>query len=224
MSPEQASGTGKVDHRTDIYALGCVLYEMLAGEAPYTGPTAQAVIAKSFSDPIPSIRRVRHAVSEDVDAAIEKALDKTPADRFDSTERFIEALTGERPVRTAARRAGDARWKRWAAAGVAAALVTAIGLGLTLGGRGSVATAELIGPNSIVVLPFMNISSDPAQEVMATGIAAELANMLTQIPELTVIARRTAFSYKGRVRPAVSLRERSMSSTHGPLDVSHHPL
>ena len=198
MSPEQAAGTGKVDHRTDIYALGCVLYEMLAGEAPYTGPSAQAIIAKGFSAPIPSVRRVRNAVSEDIDAAIEKALDKTPADRFESTEQFMDALTGERPVRTAASRSGDARWKRWAAAGVAAALVTAIALGLTLGRSGGVATADPIDPNSIVVLPFRNMSLDPEQEFMADGVAEGVLSLLTQIPELTVISWRTAFSFKGR--------------------------
>ena len=192
MSPEQATGTKNVDHRTDIYALACVAYEMLAGEPPYTGPTVQAIIAKRFSDPVPSIRRVRTAVSEEIDAAIEKALDKTPADRFQSTEQFIDALTGERPVRTTARRSGDARWKRWAAAGVAAALVTAIGVGLALGRSGG------IDPNSIVVLPFRNGSSDPEQEFMSDGIAEELLNLLAQIPELKVISRTTAFSFKGR--------------------------
>ena len=55
IEPEQATGVKNVDHRTDIYALACVAYEMLAGEAPYTGPTAQAIIAKRFSDPVPSI-------------------------------------------------------------------------------------------------------------------------------------------------------------------------
>ncbi len=57
--PEQATGVKNVDHRTDIYALACVAYEMLAGEAPYTGPTAQAIIVKRFSDPVASIRQLR---------------------------------------------------------------------------------------------------------------------------------------------------------------------
>ncbi len=59
IEPEQATGVKNVDHRTDIYALACVAYETLAGEAPYTGPTAQAIIAKRFSDPVPSIRQLR---------------------------------------------------------------------------------------------------------------------------------------------------------------------
>jgi serine/threonine-protein kinase len=74
MSPEQASGDKGIDERTDVYSLGAVLYEMLAGEAPYTGPTAQAMIAKRFTDPVPSVRRVRPSVPETIDQAIQRAL------------------------------------------------------------------------------------------------------------------------------------------------------
>jgi len=63
MSPEQASGERQVDGRSDVYSLACVLYEMLAGEPPYTGPSAQAIVAKRFSDPVPKVRRVRTAPS-----------------------------------------------------------------------------------------------------------------------------------------------------------------
>src|SRR2546426_874728 len=59
MSPEQASGGGPIDGRSDVYSLACVLYEMLAGEPPYTGASAQVVIAKRFTDPVPSVRRLR---------------------------------------------------------------------------------------------------------------------------------------------------------------------
>ena len=93
MSPEQASGDPHVDGRADIYALGCVLYEMLAGEPPYTGPTAQAIVAKRMVERIPQIRIVRETVPEELERAITRALAKTPADRFGTAVEFAEALS-----------------------------------------------------------------------------------------------------------------------------------
>src|SRR5919109_4256676 len=93
MSPEQATGDRSVDARSDVYALGCVLYEMLAGEPPYTGPTAQAIVAKSLAEPVPSIRKRRPTVSEEVERTIDRALAKLPADRFTTAAAFEEALS-----------------------------------------------------------------------------------------------------------------------------------
>ena len=94
MSPEQASGDAAVDGRSDIYALACVLYEMLAGEPPFDGPTAQAILARHRTDPPPSLRVVRPTVPPHVEAAIETALAKVPADRFATVDRFVAALDG----------------------------------------------------------------------------------------------------------------------------------
>ena len=84
MSPEQASADRSVDRRTDVYALGCVLYEMLAGSPPFSGRTVQWVIARHRQDPVPSIRQVRDTVPAHVEAAVVRALAKVPADRFAS--------------------------------------------------------------------------------------------------------------------------------------------
>ena len=96
MSPEQASGEVNLDARSDVYSLACVLFEMLTGAPPFTGPNAQAVIAKRFTDTAPSIRRFRPAIPEAVEAAIRKALARNPADRFPSCGAFADALA--RPV------------------------------------------------------------------------------------------------------------------------------
>ncbi len=100
MSPEQSLGERALDARSDVYSLACVLYEILAGEPPYTGRTAQAVIAKRLTDPVPAVRRLRTTVPAAVEQALMKALAKTPADRFASTGAFAEALTAPAPVRS----------------------------------------------------------------------------------------------------------------------------
>ncbi|MFB3111384.1 MAG: protein kinase [Gemmatimonadales bacterium] len=92
MSPEQASAD-ELDGRSDIYALGCVLYEMLAGVPPFTASTPQAVMARHAIDPVPSLSTVRATVPSVVEAAITKALAKVPADRFATAGEFAEALT-----------------------------------------------------------------------------------------------------------------------------------
>lgn len=92
MSPEQATGDRQLDARSDVYSLAAVLYEMLAGEPPVTGPTAQAMIAKLMTEKPTHLKVVRESVPAEIDAAVSKALDKTPADRYHSAGEFSRAL------------------------------------------------------------------------------------------------------------------------------------
>ena len=92
MSPEQAAAELHLDGRSDVYSLGCVLYEMLAGGPPFTGPTPQAVLARHSLDPVPALRTVRQAVPLAVEQAVMKALEKMPADRFTTATEFADAL------------------------------------------------------------------------------------------------------------------------------------
>ena len=92
MSSEQASADRDPSAASDVYSLGCVLYEMLVGEPPYTGGSAQAVLAKILTDPAPAPAKVRGSIRPNVDAAIRKALEKLPADRFTGAQDFARAL------------------------------------------------------------------------------------------------------------------------------------
>lgn len=94
MSPEQAGGDARVDARTDIYALGCVLYEMLTGEPPFRAATVQATLARHSMAPVPRIHTVRNTVPPEIDEVVACALAKVPADRFASAAEFAEALDG----------------------------------------------------------------------------------------------------------------------------------
>ena len=93
MSPEQAMGERELSPRSDVYALGCVLYEMLVGEPPFTGPTPQAIVAKVITEKAPFATTIRASVPRHVARAIQKSLSKLPADRFATAAAFVEALS-----------------------------------------------------------------------------------------------------------------------------------
>ncbi len=95
MSPEQAAGEQEVDARSDVYSLGCVLYEMLAGEPPFTGPTPQAIMVRSLSESPRPLRQVRETVPASIDRVVATALAKSPADRYPSAVQFAQALAPE---------------------------------------------------------------------------------------------------------------------------------
>jgi tRNA A-37 threonylcarbamoyl transferase component Bud32/tetratricopeptide (TPR) repeat protein len=92
MSPEQAMGEVDIDGRSDVYALGCLLYEMLTGKLPFDGPTSHAIIAKHLMTPVPSVRDLREAVPPMIDAAVARAMAKEPAARFATPAEFGAAL------------------------------------------------------------------------------------------------------------------------------------
>ncbi len=96
MSPEQASGEGEPDGRSDVYSLGCVLFEMLTGSAPFTGSTVQALITKRFTDPVPSVRAARKEVTGELELVVTKALARDPGDRFASASQVVQALGSPR--------------------------------------------------------------------------------------------------------------------------------
>jgi len=98
MSPEQAMGERAIDARSDIYALGAVTYEMLVGEAPFTGPSVQAIVARLITEEPRALTTQRKAVPEHIEAAVLRALEKLPADRFATATEFAAALAGDTPM------------------------------------------------------------------------------------------------------------------------------
>jgi serine/threonine-protein kinase len=168
MSPEQAAGDA-IDGRSDIYALGCVLYEMLTGEQPFTGATVQAVIAKRFVQTPADVSALREGVPRTVARAVQKALARDPIDRYESGRMFAAALV---------ERSADGR------------------------PRGSAPD------KSIAVLPFINMSTDPENEFFADGITEEILNALSQICDLRVAGRTSAFSFKGKNQDLRAIGER----------------
>lgn len=99
MSPEQATASPNLDGRSDMYSLGCVLFEMLAGDPPFAGSARQAILARKSLESAPPLRNVRETVPAAVEAAVAKALERVPADRFRTMQHFVDALSTQQPTR-----------------------------------------------------------------------------------------------------------------------------
>jgi serine/threonine protein kinase/Flp pilus assembly protein TadD len=168
MSPEQASGDQELDGRSDIYSLGCMLYEMLTGEPPFTGPTVQAIIVRRFTETPRPVRALRPEVPEEVERALNRALARSPADRFAAAAHFAQALAAASTARTPP------------------------------AGTPTVVTASHRSIRSIAVLPFADMSPSKDQDYFCEGIAEEIINALAKIDALQVASRSSAFAFKGK--------------------------
>lgn len=210
MSPEQATGSDEVDGRSDIYALGCVLYEMLAGQAPFTGPTVESVVFQHLGSTPRQLGELRPGVPTHVAAIAARALAKTPADRFQTGADFARALSEPAvapPAGIAATGASgrDSSARRWGiGVGVLALIAIALGLSgvLRWGNQSSPGTTregsalETIEPKRVVaVLPFENLSPDPRQGYFSAGVTEEIAGELSQLSALRLISRGAVAPY-----------------------------
>jgi serine/threonine-protein kinase len=178
-----------VDARSDQYALAALTYEMLTGEPPHTGATAQVIIARLLSEKPRSITSARPAVPQGIDVAVQRALSKYPADRFATCGDFARALT----TGAAARRGLNRSPVRIGAGVLAAAVV--ITAGVAWQRRAPVAGANL---SSIAVLPFTDQSASGSDAHLGDGIAETLISALVKVPGLDVAARTSAFSFRGK--------------------------
>jgi eukaryotic-like serine/threonine-protein kinase len=182
MAPEQAMGSRDVTPESDIYSLGCVVYEMLAGQPPFTGPTAMAVFARHSLDQIPSLRIVRGTVPDAVEDAILQALAKVPADRFRSTRDFAAALTDDGAAASLAVLA-VAGWFAWPHM------------------HGNTAPAGLTGDfakKNIAVMYFEDRSRGASLGYLADGLTEALIDELSAVPQLKVTSRNGSAAFKGK--------------------------
>ncbi len=204
MSPEQADGAPSVDGRSDLYSLGCVLYEMLTGEVPYMGRTPQAVIAKRVLEPLPHVRTLRASVPEAVEQTLNRALATTPADRFPTVGEFARALAQPHPGPTtisspAATHPGGRRRVPVGLATVGLGLV--LGLGALLAWLRTRPEPGTAGVKRLAVLPFENLG-DSADAYFADGVANDLRTKLSQVQGLAVVARSSSNEYRGSKKSA----------------------
>ncbi|HTS90067.1 MAG TPA: protein kinase [Gemmatimonadales bacterium] len=214
MSPEQASGDKAVDARSDLYSLAAVLYEMLAGEPPYTGPSVQAVLIKRFTEPVPSVRKARPSVPDPIDQALQRALAPIPADRFSGMAQFAQVLQGgltgtapvpstpvtappAPPMPTAAPAPSPAaQQRRRPIAALSLALGFLIGLGVLFAWKRNHDTLDTgAGAKRLAVLPFENLG-DSADAYFADGMTDEVRGKLSEVPGLAVIARSSSNEYR----------------------------
>jgi len=207
MSPEQASGERELDARTDVYSLGAVLYEMLAGEPPFTGPTAQAVAVRRLIGEAPSVRQYRPAVPEQIEQAVRKSLAAVPADRFSSAGEFARALAQTMVSTAPAPAAPTVLASATPQRSYRHRSIVLIGLGFLLGlgvlfgwlrGRHGGEAAPGGAPGEakrLAVLPFDNLGA-AEDEYFADGVTDEIRGKLAGIPGLQVTASRSAAEYK----------------------------
>jgi serine/threonine-protein kinase len=198
MSPEQAAGDRDVGPRSDVYSLGAVAYEMLTGEPPFTGATAQAVVAKMMSGEAPSVRRARPSVPEAVDVAIRRALAPVPADRYATAAEFAKAMdAAERTTAAPAAVITSARGRRRVPVGAAL-----LGLGICIGAgflfawrsrEGSMAAPG--GAIRLAVLPFENLG-DSADAYFADGMTDALRGKLAALPGVEIIGATSSGQYR----------------------------
>ncbi len=191
MSPEQAAGERNLDAKSDQYALAAVTYEMLSGEPPHTGPTAQAIIARLMTETPRSLRATRPAVSPAVDAAVQRALSKTPADRFPTCGAFTRALAAA-PDRAPAASVVGRLARAQSIIGVVMVVVLLGAVAFEFYPRGPRSM------DSIAVLPFDIRSSDPDGDYISDGITQSISVSLTRLPGLRVIPVSVGREYKAK--------------------------
>jgi TolB-like protein/Tfp pilus assembly protein PilF len=223
MSPEQVEGRA-MDHRTDIFSLGIVLYEMATGKRPFLGDTSAALVSSILRDSPPTVTEINQSLPRHLARIIEHCLEKDPDARYQSAKDVRNELkslrrevnsgmvmtgSGPTPISDAPRSNKARKYLLWAAAGIAGLAILAAGWWLggsrgqrevesaaAGGSRTAIASAAEDEVPSVAVLPFANLSADPDNEYFADGLTEELIGALANVEGLRIPARTSVYALK----------------------------
>jgi eukaryotic-like serine/threonine-protein kinase len=201
MSPEQASGEREVDARADVYALGSVLYEMLAGEPPFTGATVQAVISKRFATAAPPVTVLRDGVPPALVTVVATALQRSPADRYPTTAAFSAALESAEHGPTPGNAGSTHAMRRLGMIAAALVVVAVAAAAAVVAWRRSTPSGPAAPATvGLAVLPF-EVVGDTENAYFASGITDEIRSKLSQLPTLRLIASASSNQYLHTAKP-----------------------
>lgn len=193
MSPEQVRGE-EVDHRSDIFSLGAVMYEMIAGRPPFTGDHAAAVMYSITNEQPQPLMRYNNAVTDDLERIVTKTMAKDRNDRYQNADDLLVDLRAVQTSRPDAKRAAASRRSFTTPLLVVSAVAVLAAVGYFVLKDRNAPQAE--DRKSIAVLPFQNMSADPENEYFSEGITDDIIAQLNKIADLRVVSRTTVMRYK----------------------------